>query len=236
MIAGVFLAADLAIDAGGEEPLRRLFAQEQMIDAQAGVARPAVPQIAPIGVDRRVGMQRANGVAPALIEKLREAGAGFRLEQRILIVGFGRVDVAIGRHDVIVAGEHDGHAGREQIRGMGEEPVGPGELVGEFRPRLRVAVRRIEGGDQHAIDGGLNVAGLRVLGVAGQIGAGDDRLATARENGNAVPRFLPAPDRAIARFLDRCLRKFTVRGFELLQADDVGPLSATRPGDSPGAY
>src|SRR6516225_60539 len=68
VVAGAGLAAHLAVDAGRGESLRRQRAQQQMIDAQSGVAWPAVPQIAPIGVERRVGMQRTEGIAPALPE------------------------------------------------------------------------------------------------------------------------------------------------------------------------
>ena len=141
MIAGIVLAANGAIDAGGDKALGGFLAQQQMIDAQAGVARPAVAQVAPVSVHRRVGMQRADGVAPALTEQARETRAAFRLQQRVLVVRFGLIDIAIGRHDIEIAGEHDRHVGGEQIRRMRDQPVHPGELVGEFRSGLRIAVR-----------------------------------------------------------------------------------------------
>ena len=42
-----FLAADLAIDAGLEQAWCDLWAQQQMIEAQSGVARPAVALVVP---------------------------------------------------------------------------------------------------------------------------------------------------------------------------------------------
>ena len=42
MIAGVGLAADVAIDTGGCKPLRDGRAQQQVIEPQPGVARPTV--------------------------------------------------------------------------------------------------------------------------------------------------------------------------------------------------
>ena len=46
---------------------------------------------------------------------LLKSGAAFRLHQRVLRVGFRRVDVAVGRHDVVVAGQHDRQPGRVKL-------------------------------------------------------------------------------------------------------------------------
>ncbi|TIS10391.1 MAG: hypothetical protein E5X14_01335, partial [Mesorhizobium sp.] len=48
------------------------------------------------------------------------------------------------------------------------EALVPGELVGEFRPGLRIAVRRVEAGNHDAVDRRLDVARLAVGIVAGQ--------------------------------------------------------------------
>jgi hypothetical protein len=53
-------------------------------------------------------------------------------------------------HDVVVAGEHHRQPGREQLGRMPMQPLDPGELVVELRPGLRIAVRRVERGDEHA--------------------------------------------------------------------------------------
>ena len=124
------------------------------------------------------------------VEQALKQRAAFRLQQRVLRVGLRRIDIAIGRHDVEVAGQHDRHAGRIELRGMRDETLHPRELVGEFRAGLRVAVRRIERRDEHAVHRRLDVAALGVGGIAGQLGARDDRLAVAREDGDAVPGFL----------------------------------------------
>jgi len=42
MVAGAVFAADLAVDAGLEQARRQRRAQQQMIEPQSGVARPAV--------------------------------------------------------------------------------------------------------------------------------------------------------------------------------------------------
>jgi hypothetical protein len=59
---------------------------------------------------------------------------------------------------------------------MGNEPVEPGELVGELRARLRVAVRQVDARDEHPVDRCLDVAALRVLGIAGQFVPDQDGL------------------------------------------------------------
>ena len=76
---------------------------------------------------------------------------------------------------------------------------------------------------------GLDVARLHVV-AAGQVAARDDRIATASENGDAVPRFLTAPHRAVASLGKRVLRKFPVGRFKLLQADHVW-LCRLQPGE-----
>ena len=80
----------------------------------------------------------------------------------------------------------------------------PRQLVGEFRAGLRVAVGRIEAADDEAVHRDFDVAALRVGIVTRQLRARDHRLPVASQNGDAVPRFLPAPDRAVAGFLNGC--------------------------------
>ena len=53
VVAGLLPAAHVPVDAGGlQAAARRPRAQQQMVDAQAGVAGEGVPQIVPEGVDR----------------------------------------------------------------------------------------------------------------------------------------------------------------------------------------
>jgi DNA polymerase-1 len=61
MIAGSGLAAHIAIDTGRFEPGGDFGAEQKMIEAQPGIARPTVPQVIPEGVHGRVGMLREGG-------------------------------------------------------------------------------------------------------------------------------------------------------------------------------
>ena len=54
---------------------------------------------------------------------------------------------------------------------MVDQALVPGELVVEFRAGLRVAVGRIERGDDDAADRRLDVAGLGIGGIAGKLAA-----------------------------------------------------------------
>ena len=156
---------------------RQVWRQQDLIEPQPGVALPALSHVVPERIHRRIRMQRADGIDPALRQQALVGGAALRLQQRVLVVGFGRIDVLVGRHDVVVAREHDRDAGLVKRGGMADQPLDPGELVVEFRSGLRVAVRRVERGDQHAVDRGLDVAALRVVRIARQLGARHDRLA-----------------------------------------------------------
>ena len=169
MIARAFKPPHLAIDTGINQALCGFRVQQQMVDTKAGIAFPAVSLVIPERVHRRIGMHRADRIDPALIEKAPKQRPRLRLHQRVLGVGLGRIDVGVGRHDVEIPGEHDRRIEGVKLGRVRQKPFHPGELVFEFRPRLRVAVRRIERRDEHAVDGCLDVAALRIVGIAGQL-------------------------------------------------------------------
>ena len=221
MIAGACHSPHLAIDAGLDQTLRHLLAQEQMIEAKPCVARPAIPQVIPEGVYRLVGMEGPDRIDPALVEEPAEPRARLGLNQRILRIGLAGVDVALRRHDIEVSGEHHGNVLGIELGGMRQQALHPGELVGKFRAWLGIAVRRIERGHKHAVDRGLDVSALTVGWVAGEPIARQDGLSVAGKDGDAVPRFLTAPDRTVAGLLDCFFREVAVSRLQLLKRDDV---------------
>ncbi|SPA54885.1 protein of unknown function [Cupriavidus taiwanensis] len=221
MVAGVVFAAHPAVDAGVAQPRRQFGAQQQVVDAQAGIGLPVPAEVIPEGVDRRVGMVLAQRIGPALRQQACVGIAAFRLQQGILAPGTRVVDVLVGRHHVVVTGQHHRVAAVEEFLRMRDQPFEPGELVVELRPRLRVAVRQVKAADQHACDRRLEVAAVAVVGVAGQAAAHFDRLRAARQDGDAVPGLLAVPDRAIAGVADLARRKALVGGLQFLQAYDV---------------
>lgn len=82
-------------------------------------------------------------------------------------------------HNIEVARQDDGAAGGQQRFRVLQEELEPGELVVELGPRLRVAVREVETGDHDALDGGLKVAGLAVVRIAGELAKNLDGLRAA---------------------------------------------------------
>src|SRR5437870_7515622 len=195
VIAGALSAANLTIDARADKAVRGLGAQQQMIDTKAGVPRPSVSHVVPERVHRRIRMQRADCVNPALLENALKKNAAFRLNERVFRIGLRWIDITVRRHDVVVAREHDRDARAVKLPGMGRKALHPSELIREFGARLWVAVRGIERRDQHAMHRRLDIAALFVSRIARQLRARDNGLAIAAEDGDSVPRLLAAPSR-----------------------------------------
>src|SRR5690606_15185515 len=147
MVAGVFLIANPAIHALLFYAGRQVLAEQQVNDAQAGILLPVLTEIVPEGVNALVRVSGAQGIGPALGKQALVALAAFRLQQRVLGPGAWVVDVLVGGHHVVVAGQHHRMAAGEQPFGMLDQPLEPGQLVVEFRSRLRVAVGQVEARD-----------------------------------------------------------------------------------------
>ena len=74
----------IAVDPGGNQAAGKGRAQQQMIDAQTGVAGKGVPEILPECVDPLTGMQRPQRVGPALCDQAAVGVAHFRPEQGVI--------------------------------------------------------------------------------------------------------------------------------------------------------
>ena len=128
MIAGMLPAPRRAIDPSPDQPIGNRPAQQQMIDAQPGIADKRVPEIFPEGIDALMRMQRAQSIGPPLPGEPAKGFAHFRPEQRVVDPTLRRVDVEIGRHDVVIAGEHDRRAACEQAARVFLQPFEPARL------------------------------------------------------------------------------------------------------------
>jgi serine phosphatase RsbU (regulator of sigma subunit) len=67
MIARVFAAAHLTVHASDSEMLRQCRTEQQMIDAETGVAREGVPELLPERINSLTRMQSPQRVGPALV-------------------------------------------------------------------------------------------------------------------------------------------------------------------------
>jgi hypothetical protein len=192
-----------------------------MIDAQAGIAGKSVPEIFPEGIDPLARMQRAQRVRPALRHKLAIGFAHLRPKQRVIDPALRRIHIERGRHHVEVARQDDRRAALQHRFGVARQPLEPVQLVIEFRAGSRIAVGQIEASDKEATDRRFNIAAVGIVPIAGQTAAGLDRRGAPREDRDAVPAFLPMPDRVIAGRVEHRRREFLVGRFQFLQAHDI---------------
>ncbi len=222
MIARLLPAADLAIDARAHEALGDRWAEKQMIDAQSGIALPGISEVIPKGVDALVRMQLAHRIGPAPSDEASVGVAHLGPEERIIKPALRLIDVKIGRHHIVVAGENNRRGRGEQRLGMFGQAREPAEFVIELRAGRWIAVGKVKAANQHAIDGRLEVATVCVVWIAGKAPTTLAGIQTARENGDAIPALLAVPDRAVARLADRGLWKFLLGRLQFLKAHDIG--------------
>jgi hypothetical protein len=103
-----------------------------MIDAKPGIAGEGITKILSECIDALAGVQLPQGVGPTLGDKQVVRFPHLGPEQRAIDPSFRRVDVEIGRHDIVVAGEHNRPAGRQRDLGMWCQPAEPAQLVIEL--------------------------------------------------------------------------------------------------------
>src|SRR5262249_1504844 len=142
-------------------------------------------------------MQLSDRVDPALIAEIFEKLPSLRLHERVILVGFRRVNVRICWHNIVIPCQHHWRIEAVELCGMREQTLHPRELVIESWTWLRIAIGRIERSDEHTVDGCLDVAALRIARITGKCGVRNNWLTAARKYSNAVPRFLSPPDAAV---------------------------------------
>ena len=76
------------------------------------------------------------------------------------------INIEFGGHHIEIAGEHDRHTGREELRGVRGQSIEPAQLVIEPRAGGRIAVGQIQATDQYSVDRRLDVAAVRIIWIA----------------------------------------------------------------------
>ena len=107
VIARVFPGPHIAVDAGSAQAAGKGWAQQQVIDAQSGVAGKGVPEIFPECVDPLIRVEDPQRVGPALCDQALIGVAHLGPEQRVIDPALRRIDIEIGRHHVEIAGQND---------------------------------------------------------------------------------------------------------------------------------
>jgi hypothetical protein len=87
MVASALHSSGLTIDAGALQALGQRGTQQNVVETQTAIAFPALPHVIPERVHLLFGMERANGVGPALREKALIRSAALRLQQGVTIPG-----------------------------------------------------------------------------------------------------------------------------------------------------
>src|SRR5580692_579454 len=96
-----------------------------MIDAQPGVAPKCIPKIVPESIDVRIRMHGAQAVDPTLPAQSRECVAHLDPKQRIVHPSLRLIDIALGRNDVVIAGENDRRLAGYERSGMHDQALEP---------------------------------------------------------------------------------------------------------------
>src|SRR6516165_7892843 len=113
MVARLFPAAHVAIDPRLLEPRGERGIEQEMIDAQPGIALIGVTKVVPERIDLRVRVLRANRIRPSLPQQLRVGFAHLDAEERIVHPALRLVDIALGGYHVVITREHDGSTVRD---------------------------------------------------------------------------------------------------------------------------
>src|SRR5271166_6449047 len=216
VVARLLPAPHVAIDARVVQTTRKRPTEEQVIDAQPRIPSPSVPEVIPEGVDALAGMLLAHGIGPALGDEPSERVPHLGPEESIIDPALGLIDVEVGRYDVVVAGENDRRARRQEVFGVLCQTLKPAQLVVELRARRRVAVRQIKAADQHAVDRRLDIAAICVVRITRKSSTCFDGIRAACEDGDAIPAFLAMPDRAVAGLEDGSVWKSLRRRLQFL--------------------
>src|SRR3569833_69258 len=96
------------VDPGGCKPLLQWLVQQEMIDPETSIAAKGIAEIIPERIDLFIGVKMPQGVCPSLRHELFKCSACLGTKERIIYPALGFVDIQFGRHDVVVACEHDG--------------------------------------------------------------------------------------------------------------------------------
>jgi hypothetical protein len=105
-------------------------------------------------------MKRSQGVGPALRDQAALGLADLRPAERVIEPALRLVHVEVGRHDVIVTGQHDRRARGKELGGVGAQPLELAQLVIEFWAGRGIVVRQIEASNHHAVYSPFKVATL----------------------------------------------------------------------------
>jgi hypothetical protein len=125
MIARFLPTAHLPVHVRGDQAVNDRRAEEQMVDTKARVPGPCVSKVVPESVNALTWMKRPHRISPALREQTMESFTNLGPEQGIVNPALQFINVEFGGHHIEIAGEHDGHTGREELRSVRGQSIEP---------------------------------------------------------------------------------------------------------------
>src|SRR5690606_11334955 len=93
-------------------------AEQEMVEAQSGIAAPAISHVVPEGVDSIIRVNPAECIRPAAADQPPECRTALRLDQGIIVPGAGWIYIEIRGGHVEVASQHHRSTGFSQCRGV----------------------------------------------------------------------------------------------------------------------
>ena len=123
-------------------------------------------------------------IYPAILHQIGVKLSGLRGVKRVFFPALRVIDVVWRRNDVEIPNQDDRCFSSEEKLGMPPQLLEPCHFVIELGPGPRVAVGRIETGDENTADSHLEIAGLARIWVFRQSSPDFNRSPGAAENGH----------------------------------------------------
>src|SRR5574338_620819 len=100
MIAGFFPTPYVAVNAGAGKAAAQLRAEQEVINAQAGIPAVCITEIIPKCIDLFIRIKLAYGIRPSLIVELFKSSTNFRPEQGVIYPAFGFIYIKFCWHHI----------------------------------------------------------------------------------------------------------------------------------------
>ena len=130
------------------------------VDPQTLIPMPAPRLIIPEGVSVRLRVEHAVCVGQTEIEESSEPRARFGPAESIVTEADRVVNIVVRRTNIIVAGQNERDLAAQQLAGVSDQPLHPGELVGELVGPHRIAVWQVDRSDANLAKGRLDIPRL----------------------------------------------------------------------------
>src|SRR3954452_21049112 len=106
MVAGFLPATDFALYPRRAEHRCRISIQQEMVNADAGIASVRIAEIVPERIDRLSRIELPNGIGPTLGKEFLISGTRLRKKKSIIDPALRLISIQFHGDDVVVAGQN----------------------------------------------------------------------------------------------------------------------------------